>query len=68
MVEVGGVGVVVDAVAVVEIELLGDAGGAVPLDEFEFDPNAIGVAADGASATVCVGWFGCGHGESGKIG
>ena len=68
MVEVGGVGVVVDAVAVVEIELLGDAGGAVPLDEFEFDPDAIGVAADGASAAVGGGRFGCGHGEVGELG
>jgi hypothetical protein len=50
------------------LELLGDAGGAVSLDEFEFDPNAIGVAAGAASATVCGGWFGSGHGEIGEIG
>jgi HEAT repeat protein len=42
--------VVVYAVAVVELELFGDAEGAAPLDEFEFDPDAIGVPADAASA------------------
>jgi hypothetical protein len=66
--EVGGVGVVVARVAVVEVELHRDAGGAGPLDEFEFDPDAIGVVADGASAAMGRRWFGCGDGESGEIG
>jgi hypothetical protein len=60
--------VVVYAVAVVELELFGDAEGAAPLDEFEFDPDAIGVTADAASAAMGGGWLGCCHGESGEFG
>jgi hypothetical protein len=48
--QAGGVGVMVDGVAVVKTVLPGDAGGAVPLDEFEFDPDAIGMVAAGALA------------------
>jgi hypothetical protein len=50
--QAGGVGVVVDGVAVVEVELIGDEGWTVPLDEFEFDPDAIGMVADAASAAM----------------
>ena len=66
--QAGGVGVVVDGVAVVEVELIGDEGWTVPLDEFEFDPDAIGMVADAASAAMGGGWFGRGHGETGDFG
>jgi hypothetical protein len=65
--QAGGVGVVVDAVAVVEVELIGEEG-TVPLDEFEFDPDAIGMVADAASAAMGGGWFGRGDGETGDFG
>jgi hypothetical protein len=37
LVEAGGAGVTVDVVAIVEAEFLGDLGGFVPAQEFEFD-------------------------------
>jgi hypothetical protein len=49
----------VDGVAVVKTVFAGDACGAVPLDKFKFDPDAIGVVADRASAAMGRGWLGC---------
>jgi hypothetical protein len=66
--EAGGVGVIVDGVAVVKTLFAGDACGAIPLDELEFDPDAIGVVADATSAAMGGGWLGCGDRETGDFG
>ena len=48
--EAGGMGVMVDGVAVVKTAFTGDACGAIPLDEFEFDPDA---DRDGGRRYIC---------------